>query len=111
MNPRRRNCKLTFHRQVDTVNPATGRRVAGAEQLVVANYPFLVEGLHARTAATLVGRVDKARYTISWSGILNLQDGDYCTYAGASFVLREILDDTGRPNKRYFTAFLAERKL
>lgn len=109
MNPRKRNCKLTFQRQADVVNPSTGRRVT-AEQLVVADYPFLVEGLHAKTAATLAGRVDNARYTISWSGILNLRDGDYCTYAGAPFVLREILDDTGRPNKRYFTAFLAEQK-
>lgn len=109
MNPRKRNCKLTFNRQADTVNPATGRRTT-EEVLVVFDRPFLVEGLHAKTAASIAGRIDRAKYTISWSGILNLRDGDYCTYAGAPFVLREILDDTGRPNKRYFTAFLAEQK-
>lgn len=108
MNPRKRNANLTFTRQVDTVG-ANGRRTLATSTVNATPWPCLVEGLHAKGRSTLVGRVDQAAYVLSWSGSLSLRDGDLTTYNGKQYAVREILDDTTRPSRKYFTAYLQER--
>ena len=109
MNSKKRNCKLSFKRQVDTINQTTGRRVT-AEQLVVNEHPFLFEPMSSKTRTSLAGRIDRAAAHLTWSGTINLQDGDYCEFAGKTYVFREPLADIHRPNRAYSTGYLAERK-
>lgn len=106
MNPKKRNCKLSFTRQIDTI--VDGRRVTST-QLVVADHPFLFEPMQAKTKTSLVGRIDRAAAHLTWSGTINLQDGDFCTFAGKTYVFREPLADVHRPNKRYTTGYLQEK--
>lgn len=100
------NTKVKVDRQVDAIDPTTGRRLISVVA-VHASWPALVLGLHARAKNSLVGRVDGAAYTISWQN-QTWKEGDLVTYAGKQYALREILDDTGTPTK-YFTAYLQER--
>jgi hypothetical protein len=108
VNTRRRNCKLDFYRLAGTVG-ANGRTTT-SRTLVAQALPCLVEGLRSRTRTSLVGRIDQAAYTCSWSG-QQLRDGDLTTYQGGEYVLREIVDDSStRPSRKYFTAYLQEKK-
>ncbi len=109
MNSKKRNCRLSFKRVVNTVNPTTGRKVP-SEQLVVNDWPFLFEAMTSKTKTSLIGRIDRAAAHLTWSGTINLEDGDFCEYAGKTYVFREPLADVHRPNKRYTTGYLQEQK-
>lgn len=109
MNSKKRNCRLSFKRVVTTVNQATGRKVP-SEQLVVNDWAFLFEPMNSKTKTSLIGRIDRAAAHLTWSGTINLLDGDYCEFGGKTYVFREPLADVHRPKKRYTTGYLAEKR-
>lgn len=52
----------------------------------------LVLGLNGAAQSSPLGRVDGAKWTITWSD-LELQDGDLVEYDGRRYTLREVLRD------------------
>lgn len=85
---------------------------------IVSSLRCLVEGLEGAARDSLMGRVDGARYTISWppAQVQNGaaitytgRDGDLIDYNGRQYYLRDILDDTTRGRGGYLRAILAER--
>lgn len=66
----------------------------------------LVLALSNNAQNSMIGRVEQARYSITWSG-LALLDGDVVEWNEKKFLLREILDDTVGG---YYTGVLQEFK-
>lgn len=104
-------------RYAKPVDPTTGLPNRGAAPTTVAaSLECLVEGLPARGRSTILGRVSGARYVVSWIGtqlrtndvldtIVNTVTGQ--AIAGR-FRLAEIVDDSTRPARNYYTGILAE---
>lgn len=73
---------------------------------IVGPLRCLVLALSNTAQNAMIGRVEQARYSITWSEP-KLLDGDVIEWDGRNFLLREILDDTVGG---YYTGVLQEFK-
>ncbi len=120
MNPDKLKHRMNVSRNGLTSDPTTGKQVRSGLQPVTGaqSLPCLLEGLPTKGRASILGRVSGAKYHITWMGTVSLREGDIAGgFAGANvpqgaqgknFKLVEITDDTGRPDRAYYSAILAE---
>lgn len=97
--------------------PSGGKQTQPSVPNVITAMPCLIEALTSKQLDSLQGRVQQARFRISW-GTEDVRNNDRVTVTigpnsavNKTFHLAELQDDTGRPTGRYQTAVLSELKL
>lgn len=121
MNPARFIHSVSVSRQSrDATNATTGLRDLTVAT-IYADLPCLLEGKQGSGQKSKVGRVSQGQFCMSWGGDSpDIREGDLVVVldngaapahlVGRQFYLTQIIDDTLRPNRRYFVADLAEKK-
>jgi len=89
-----RNIGRRYIHQVEVSRPNRVPRSGGvlSNTTPLGAMPCLVLGVNANGQNSPLGRVEGARWTISWSA-LELIDGDLIEYQGKRYTLREVLRD------------------
>lgn len=105
---------MRFLHTVDVTRLLKGKDANGQTQrgqsVVATAHPCLIEGARGTAKQLGAGRIPRNSYVMTWSD-LELHDGDLVTWLerGKLFTVRQVLDDTTRPTRAYYTAELVER--
>jgi len=113
MNPAKMLHRVTQKRNTVGTDAAGLLTRAGLVQQA-ALVACLIEGISGKSRPSILGRVQGAKYVISWIGQV-FRQGDSLEVntgpvgaVGRTFKLEEILDDTGRRARPYYTGILSE---
>lgn len=115
MNPAKMLHRVNMERNVIGADPQTGLQTRNfGLDLWAVNIRCLIEGIAGKSRPSILGRVQGAKYIVTWIGE-ELRQGDALTVTsgptgavGRTFRLEEILDDTGRRSRPYYTGILTE---
>lgn len=89
--------------------PDQNLKRVGTETVLHAAMPCLVEALAGRQRESILGRIEHARWRITW-GSQALEAGDLVEWSGTWYVLADVVRDTARPWTPYCTGILVERR-
>lgn len=78
-------------------------------QEIMDDLPCRIEPLTGRDKESILGRIGTLVYRMSW-GMDDVRDGDRIQWDGKTFIVQEVLKDTGRASLRYQTCLLKEAK-
>lgn len=95
-----------------TTEVLTTGKISKTKQYLAHDQRALVLGLPGRAKLSMIGKIEGAQYTFSWSG-RRYSEGVIVEYDCREFELCSIIDDTTRPLGpvgAYYSGILKERR-